>query len=91
MLKLHFKRTKDAEMLLGLYLTNITRHCQAKLSADALENDNREQIPTCKAYYRGKTISYCSIIPQWLRSTYLKHTNDVSTKIRATLTSRHYI
>lgn len=53
-------------MLLGLYLTDITRHCQAKLSADILEYDNGEQIPTCKAYYRGKTISYCSIIPQWL-------------------------
>lgn len=38
----------------------------AKLSADILEYDNREQIPTCKAYYRGKTISYCSIISQWL-------------------------
>lgn len=60
------KRTKDAEMLLGLYLTNTTRHSEAKLSADILEYDNREHTPTCKAYYRGKTISYCSIIPQWL-------------------------
>lgn len=53
-------------MLLGLYLTNTRRHSQAKLSADILEYDNREHTPTCKAYYRGKTISYCSIIPQWL-------------------------
>lgn len=36
-------------------------------------------------------LCYCLIIPPWLRSTYLKHTNDVSTLIRSTLTSRHYI
>lgn len=78
-------------MLLGLYLTNITRQYQAKLSADIPEYDNREHTPTCKAYYRGKTISYCFIIPHWLWSTYLKHTNDVATIIRSTLISRHNI
>lgn len=51
-------------MLLGLYLTDITRQYQAKQAADVLEYDNREHIPTYKTHYRGKTICYCLIIPQ---------------------------